>query len=435
MTAPVSPDRPPRPPATTATTVIVLFGIAAIALAAAAGGAFWLPGDGEVDRSSALVRGLVGAAIGLTVVTVALAVTRGRRRAWRRSALAAIAATVVAFAVLVGIATAERTDEAEEPPELDLPDVPPPDLRPGAADGLSEDATASLVDADGDGRPDRDDDGNVIIAIDRDGDGEYDGRLVPCREDDAGRPESDGRVPLDLDCDGTVEMLLTISPGMLSELPPGVELPGGGRPEQLDDDQRAGGAEPEVSEVSGDDGSGGGGARAVLITLLIVAGLAVAAFMIVTLLRRRDRRLEPPPATQPLPPPDAPAVDTEAVDAALESSIETLLGHPDPRLAIRAAYAVLLDALAEAGFGRLAFEAPEEHLTRCLQGLAVEPAPLRELLRLFAVARFSTHEVTETERNAALAALRASQDELRRQAAAQGGAHEPVGWGPPGTGR
>lgn len=415
--------------------MVVLFGITAIALAAAAGGAFWLPGDGQVERSSALARALIGGAIGLAVVASTLAVTRGRRRAWRRAALTAVAATVVALAVLVGIATTERTEQSDEPPELALPDVPPPDLRPEPPDDPSGEATASLVDADGDGRPDRDDDGNLIVAFDRDGDGRYDGRLVPCRDDAPARPEPDGRVQLDVDCDGTIERLITISPGLLTELPPGVELPGGGRPDQLDD-QRGDDAAPAATDEETDDDTGGGGLRAVLVTLLVIAGLAAAALAIVMLLRRRHGDVDPPPTT-PLPPPETSAIDTEAVDAALESSIETLLRHPDPRVAIRAAYGVLLDALADAGFGRLAFEAPEEHLARCLRGLAVEPAPMRELLRLFAVARFSTHDVTEVDRTAALGALRDSQDELRRQSAvvADDGARRPVGWGPPASGR
>jgi hypothetical protein len=148
-----------------------------------------------------------------------------------------------------------------------------------------------------------------------------------------------------------------------------------------------------------------------LLLLIVVIGLLV--LFIVRLLPKRRAGARLPAYRRPVAD-DEP--DADAVDAALELSIDALLDDPDPRVAIKAAYAVLLDALAAAGFPRVPFEAPNEHLGRCLQGLRVEPNAMRQLLEIYAVARYSTHEVTEADRSTALGALRAAQAQLRRRA-------------------
>ena len=85
-----------------------------------------------------------------------------------------------------------------------------------------------------------------------------------------------------------------------------------------------------------------------------------------------------------------------------------MLEDPDPREAICAAYGRLLDGFADAGLPRRAEEAPEEHVRRCLAAAHMDPRPVRELLDLFALARFSSHPVDESHRLAAVRAMRAS---------------------------
>lgn len=91
---------------------------------------------------------------------------------------------------------------------------------------------------------------------------------------------------------------------------------------------------------------------------------------------------------------------------ALAETIRAMLADPDPNTAIRGAYARLLEGLDERGRGRREHEGPMEHLHRVLTTLRVRPAPLRELLELFELARFSPHALGGSHRDRALAALR-----------------------------
>jgi hypothetical protein len=380
---------------------LAAIGLLAVALAVAAGGISGPVEDGDtIDRGSALARGAVGAAIGLALFGVALLIARraGRLPDHRLTAalLVAAAALCFAFGALTGVGSATPDDAGpgNAPPTTRTDEAPTP---------IGSDAQASFLDSDRDGVPDRDDAGNRIVVIDVDGDGRPDGTLVACPgsapiggTDGTDRPP--GRVPIDNSCDGTIDSYVTWSSSMLVApgLPPVINQP-----------DPSGSVPPTTArEQERGDGSSSG---AVLITLLLLLGGAVLVGAIVWLVRWLARRSAP--ASDTPAEPHAP-VDARAVDAALENSIETLLGHPDPRLAIRAAYAVLLDALAEAGFPRHVAETPAEHLERCLRGLQVQAEPMRRLLELFAVARFSTHAMTEEDRAAALQALQASRAQL-----------------------
>jgi hypothetical protein len=111
--------------------------------------------------------------------------------------------------------------------------------------------------------------------------------------------------------------------------------------------------------------------------------------------------------------------DEQPVDAqrrvvrrALDLSLEDLEAEPDPRAAIIAAYARLLDGLAQCGLGREAGEAPVEHLERALRALAVRDAPMRALVDLFVEARFSEHVLTAAHKADAIVAFRAARDDL-----------------------
>jgi hypothetical protein len=97
----------------------------------------------------------------------------------------------------------------------------------------------------------------------------------------------------------------------------------------------------------------------------------------------------------------------ERARGALADTIRAMLADPDPNTAIRGAYARLLEGLDERGRGRLQHEGPMEHLHRVLSTLRVRPAPLRELIELFELARFSPHMLGPSHRDRALLALRA----------------------------
>jgi hypothetical protein len=97
---------------------------------------------------------------------------------------------------------------------------------------------------------------------------------------------------------------------------------------------------------------------------------------------------------------------TDTARAALDETIRAMLGDPDPKTAIRGAYARLLMGLEIHGGGRLDHEGPMEHLTRVLNTLRVPPAPLRDLIHLFELARFSPRVLTVAHRDRAIEALR-----------------------------
>jgi len=101
-----------------------------------------------------------------------------------------------------------------------------------------------------------------------------------------------------------------------------------------------------------------------------------------------------------------------AAGSAFAASLADLEAEPDPRRAIVAAYARLLDGLDAAGFGRHLAEAPQEHLRRVLEQLHVPPAPLHTLVALFAEARFSEHPLTAAHKQTAIDAFRAARDAL-----------------------
>jgi hypothetical protein len=95
-----------------------------------------------------------------------------------------------------------------------------------------------------------------------------------------------------------------------------------------------------------------------------------------------------------------------AAHAAVIHSIDAMLAAPDNRTAIIGAYARLLEELEAIGASRRSYEGPTEHLHRVLSVLEVGPVPLRTLVRLFEVARFSEHSLNATHREEALGALR-----------------------------
>ena len=101
-----------------------------------------------------------------------------------------------------------------------------------------------------------------------------------------------------------------------------------------------------------------------------------------------------------------------AARSVFDASLADLEGEPDPRRAIIAAYARLLDGLDQCGLGRRPAEAPVEHVHRALSALRVPEVPLHTLVDLYAEARFSEHPLTAAHKARAIDAFRAARDDL-----------------------
>jgi hypothetical protein len=112
-------------------------------------------------------------------------------------------------------------------------------------------------------------------------------------------------------------------------------------------------------------------------------------------------------------------VDADLAADSFDESAAMLGEGIDPRQAIIAAYARLLERLGEAGCPRLAFEAPEEHLRRSLTVLGIAHDAMEIVVAKFLVARFSTHPLTELDRDEVRDALREAGRQLRELVAAQ----------------
>lgn len=140
-------------------------------------------------------------------------------------------------------------------------------------------------------------------------------------------------------------------------------------------------------------------ARAVLRYTLLAVMLAMLALW----LHSRMRRARPHADDD-----DGAAADEATVHDALVDTIDAMLDDPDPATAIIGAYARLIENLDACGLGRLHHEGPMEHLRRVLTRARVHPEPLRRLIELFELARFSTWPLRASHREQALAALHAA---------------------------
>jgi hypothetical protein len=156
------------------------------------------------------------------------------------------------------------------------------------------------------------------------------------------------------------------------------------------------GAPPAVSSPSGTHGVPW---PVIVLGVVVVAALAAAAWA------ARKRRPDDPADADP-------ADQRAAAGRAFDASLADLEAEPDPRRAIIAAYARLLDGLAACGLGRRRAEAPEEHLRRALFTLRVGAEPMGTLVDLFGEARFSEHELTGAHKAFAIDAFRAARDDL-----------------------
>lgn len=119
-----------------------------------------------------------------------------------------------------------------------------------------------------------------------------------------------------------------------------------------------------------------------------------------------DLLLEPEPH-------DDSVVDDGAVAGALERALASMLARDDPRSAIRAAYGTMLHEFESIGLGRRSYEAPVEHMRRCLASRSLPAGAVDDLVQRFVIARFSAHQITDDDVTHARRSLAAVVDGLR----------------------
>jgi hypothetical protein len=138
--------------------------------------------------------------------------------------------------------------------------------------------------------------------------------------------------------------------------------------------------------------------------LTAFAALAALAALVIVLLRR-TQVVESGREEEEVAPAEAVARAVAAGRAAVQDR-----AIRDPRQAIVACFAAMEDALTGLG-GDIAprdADTPSEVLSRGVAGASIPEQPAAELLRLFRVARFSTHPVGEADRTSADRALTAT---------------------------
>lgn len=408
--------------------------LAVLLVAAAGAGVFRGFTPRDVDRGDELRRAAAGALGGAAAAALAIAGWNWYRHRRGLAAGSLGGATLAALLALLigGGATlgASTTPEDTSPPAAT--GTPPDDTDDTAAQppDWSVPEGGAVLDATT-GR----------AYVDTDGDGILDTELVPCppaapdtTPGGTGPTSTSGpttvppyrvgdkvRVAIDNGCDGVIDRYIYVTVVPRASLPTAPT-----RPTTVPTNPPTPTTRPSPTDAS--DSPVGS-------ILLIMAGLAVLAVLILALRGWHPGRGRPAPLPDlPQLPEDLPQVDEEAVADSLADSANRLLDDPDPRRAIIAAYAALLDGLAAAGAPRATYEAPEEHLQRALRQLGVPPAPLSEVTRLFLIARFSSHPLGEADRHAARRALTAAEQELRlliAQRADETTPPPPPGWAPP----
>jgi Domain of unknown function (DUF4129) len=93
------------------------------------------------------------------------------------------------------------------------------------------------------------------------------------------------------------------------------------------------------------------------------------------------------------------------IEGAISAGIDALESEADPRRGVIRAYAAMERALGERGLARHAAETPVEYLTRLLAQVEAGAAAAARLTSLYERAKFSSHEIDESMRRDAVAAL------------------------------
>ena len=152
-----------------------------------------------------------------------------------------------------------------------------------------------------------------------------------------------------------------------------------------------------------------------LLVALLLLGLIAASFFFWTTVLRVGPRLARPRHAGPQPPPGDGAAADQVDPAPLADAVEAGLHHlqdGSPGEGIVACWVQLERAAADAGTHRAAPDTPSELAGRLIDRHDVTPGPLLRLADLYREARFSRHELPESARDAARAALQAVRTEL-----------------------
>ncbi|MGZ6729262.1 MAG: DUF4129 domain-containing protein [Gaiellaceae bacterium] len=115
---------------------------------------------------------------------------------------------------------------------------------------------------------------------------------------------------------------------------------------------------------------------------------------------------------------DAEADLAAALDVVLKDTLEDLRGEVDPRTAVIRTYARMEQTFAAYGVPRQPAEAPLEYVARVLERLQVSASAVERLTKLFARAKFSTHEIDAGMKVEAIEALTGLRAELEHMAEA-----------------
>ena len=130
---------------------------------------------------------------------------------------------------------------------------------------------------------------------------------------------------------------------------------------------------------------------------VVFAVVALAAFALIMYRRRRQAALT---FGEPVPDPDP-----EPLAEAVAAGEQALRAEADPRTAIISCYAAMERSLADAGSPAEAADTPAEVLARATAGGLIRSTSASTLTGLFRRARYSSHPMTEADRETALGAL------------------------------
>jgi hypothetical protein len=145
----------------------------------------------------------------------------------------------------------------------------------------------------------------------------------------------------------------------------------------------------------------------VLYAVLILALIAGIVVCVILMRRRRPGHdAEPPEAS-------VAEGQRGGLQDAVSSGRRALASLDDARAAIIACYAAMERSLAAAGADQEAADTPDEFLGRAVAAGLVRGTAARELTGLFYEARFSAHELTPAQRDAARQALEQLAADLR----------------------
>ncbi|MFI5853133.1 DUF4129 domain-containing protein [Streptomyces parvulus] len=169
---------------------------------------------------------------------------------------------------------------------------------------------------------------------------------------------------------------------------------------------------PDPGRAGPGEESGNGSPLALYLVLGLLAAvvLVVVTVAVVRRLRRRGLTLPALPRRT-----DAPAEDEEAqlLLSAVHSGRRALAGTGDARAAVIACYAAMEDALAASGVRRNASDSPADLLARAADAGLAPGAAAPRLTALFREARYSSHPMGATHREAAAGALEEMAARLR----------------------